>query len=495
MNPTTPTINIGINGFGIIGRLVYRILQQEKEIKVDKINDPIFASLRRPQDLEYLLQHDSVHRFHRARHPQASPLKASALEMTEITAEKEVEKLNWQDIDIVIDATPHLRSYPELNKHLQQGAGYVVRTSPLKGDLALMQTILPGVNLPEMDLEKYKIFSAASCTTNCLAPLVKLVMDYCRQAGQQISQQAGQQTNQALNSGALNNEVEQMDFVTVHAYTSDQLIKDGFHKADPCRGRDVYNIIGTETGASSQIVVIFPALRERIFGSCYRVPVTDGSLLELRVSTTGQLDLAKFNEYVCQQAASSLAGILRYETAPLVSSDCIDDPHSAIYLEAFTEQLQTTKVKLVALYDNEFGYANRIVDLVKEIKKRKFDPLLAQSQDYKRQMTIDTWTPGCTDCDCECKDKLSAEEVNAILRDTAKFYSWPLERIGEGRYSLTAPDFGTAYQIRYDPQENTITLYTPSGQIVDLSKEPERHAPVHAFIQDEFQKKLAEGKK
>ncbi len=481
MDTITPTINIGINGLGIIGRLVYRLLQQEKEIKVDKINDPVFSSLRDHKSLEYLLQHDSVHRFHRANRPQASTRHstASALEMVEITAEKDVEKLNWQDIDIVIDATPHLRSYTELSKHLQQGAGYVVRTSPLKGDLVQMQTILPGVNLPEMDVEKYKIFSAASCTTNCLAPLVKLVMDYCQQTGQPVSP-------------LMRNEVEQLDFVTVHAYTSDQLIKDGFHKADPCRGRDVYNIIGTETGASSQITVIFPSLLGKIFGSCYRVPVTDGSLLELRIMTTGQLDLAKFNEYVRQQAAGPLAGIVRYETAPLVSSDCIDDPHSAIYLEAFAEQLQTTKIRLVALYDNEFGYANRIVDLVKEIKKRKFDPLIAQFQGYKRQMTIDTWTPGCTDCDCECKDKLSVEEVATVLQDTATFFSWPLERLDENRYSLTAPDFESAYQVRYDPREYAITLYTPSGQVIDLSRERERHVAVQALLQNEVRKKLTE---
>ncbi len=340
----TSTINIGLNGFGIIGRLVYRLLDQEKGFKVKRINEPKFAAFCSLSDLEYLVQHDTVHHFY----PIAP---RSTLKGVEISAEKDVEKLDWKKIDVVIDATPHLRSYAELSRHLQQGARYVVKTSPFKGDLTQMQTLIPGINMQEMDVKKYHIFSAASCTTNCLAPLVKLVTDYCQQKG---------------------NEIRQIDFTTVHAYTNDQFVKDGYHSSDPCRGRDVCNIIETETGASKQITVIFPFLEGKIFGSCYRVPVADGSSLEFRVTTVNPLDLADFNPYVRQQAAGPLAGILRYETAPLVSGDCIDDLHSAIYLEALTRQFTPTRTKFAALYDNEFGYANRIVDVTKGIFKKKY---------------------------------------------------------------------------------------------------------------------------
>ncbi len=338
MNRATPTLTVGLNGFGIIGRLIYRLLSRKECFTVRKINEPGFAAFYSMLDIDYLLQHDSVHR--------SSPC---TLHGVQVTTEREAEKMDWKGIDVVIDATPHLCSYAELGTHLQNGAKYVIRTSPFKGDLTHMQTLLPGINMQEMDIEKHRIFSAASCTTNCLAPLVKLIADYCRQK---------------------KNEVRQMDFLTVHAYTSDQFVKDGYHSSDPCRGRGVCNIIETETGASKQITVIFPFLEGKIFGSCYRVPVTDGSSLELRLTTESPLELYDFNCYVRQQAAGPLQGIVRYETAHLVSGDCIDDPHSAIYLEAFTRQFTPTRTKLAALYDNEFGYANRVVDLVKEIQRR-----------------------------------------------------------------------------------------------------------------------------
>lgn len=332
MNLTTPAINVGLNGLGIIGRLVYRLLSMEPAFRITKIND-----LMPRENLEYLLQHDSVH-----------GRSSVTLQDIEITARKEVEQLDWEGLDIVIDATPHLRTYEELNRHREQGAKYVVRTSPLKKSHEFTQTIIPGVNDAELDVRKYSIFSLASCTTNCLAPLVKGMLDYCRQ---------------------YDNAVEEMDFVTVHAYTADQLLKDGFHQ-DLSRGRGVDNIIETETGASSQIKVIFPELEGKIHGSCYRVPVADGSVLELRVRTTAELSLSAVNQYFRGLAGGDMKRILSYETAPLVSSDCLNDSHSCIYLEKSAAQLSPQKIKLTALYDNEFGYANRVVDLVREIQRK-----------------------------------------------------------------------------------------------------------------------------
>ncbi len=329
----TPQITtVGMNGLGIIGRLVYRLLSLEPAFRITKIND-----LMPRENLEYLLQHDSVH-----------GRSLATLRKVEVTAQKEVEQLDWSGIDIVIDATPHLRSYEELNRHRERGAKYVVKTSPLKKSHECTKTIIPGVNDAELDVRKYSIFSLASCTTNCVAPLVKGMLDYCRQYG---------------------NAVEEIDFVTVHAYTADQLLKDGFHQ-DLSRGRGVDNIIETETGASSQITVIFPELEGKIHGSCYRVPVADGSMLELRVRTTAELSLGEVNQYFQSLAGGSMNRILRYETAPLVSSDCLNDSHSCIYLEKSAAQLSSRKIKLTALYDNEFGYANRVVDITKSIHEK-----------------------------------------------------------------------------------------------------------------------------
>lgn len=340
MDPENKKILIGINGFGTMGRIIYRLLAGEKNIQVAKIND-----LAPRENLEYLLRNNSVH----------GRRKDFSLEGVEVTQEKEAVHLDWRKfgVDIVIDSTPHLRSYQQLKQHLKNGANYVIRTSPIKKDkrsyVVETQTIVRGVNGGQLDLERYKVFSLASCTTNCLASLVKGVLEYLKKFG---------------------NDVKSMDFVTVHAYTAGQLIKDGLHRSDLRRGRGVDNIIETETRASSQITLLFPELREKIFGSAYRVPVSDGSLLELKVETEQEIHLSLLNQYLEELSTGKMKGILSYEKEALVSGDCIDDPHSCLYLERSAKQLDRRRVRLVALYDNEFGYSNRVVDLVKEIERR-----------------------------------------------------------------------------------------------------------------------------
>jgi len=337
MDENHQKVLVGINGFGIMGRLIYSLLSNEKDIEVVKIND-----LTPKEDLEYLLRNDSVH----GRRPDLN------LNHVEVSNEEEVENLNWAEvgIDIVIDSTPHLKTYEQLSKHLQNGAKYVVRCSPFKQASEKMQTIVFGVNGNELDLKKYKIISMASCTTNCLAPLVKVMMDYCEKTG---------------------NEITDLDFVTVHAVTSDQLTRDSYHKSDPRRGRDSNNIIETSTGASSQITLLFPELDGKIFGTAYRVPVPDGSYLELRVETRAGINYKQVNEFFEYAAKKGgLAGILSYETEPLVSSDCINDSHTSIYLENSAAQINPKKIKISALYDNEFGYSSKIADLIRDITKQ-----------------------------------------------------------------------------------------------------------------------------
>ncbi len=329
---------VGINGFGVIGRIIFRELQKRENIQVAKIND-----LAPRENLEYLLRNDSSHGRNQ-----------SSLEGVELTQEKEVGNQHWDNIDVVVDSTPHLREYEQLRSHLDRGAGYVLRTSPLKGSPIQAQTIVVGVNDHSLDLDKYRIFSLASCTTNCLAPLIKAVRDYCSQTG---------------------NEIESLDFVTVHAYTSDQCIKDGLHKSDLRRGRDVNNILETETGASSQIRLIFPELEGKIHGSAYRVPVPNGSVLELRVAAKNRMVLSELNAFIKRASQQGLRGVLSYEVDPLVSSDCLNNPHSCVYCEAAGEQLTSNKIKLGALYDNEFGYSQRVVDLISRVKKEKYESL------------------------------------------------------------------------------------------------------------------------
>ena len=312
----------------------------KKPSKIQPREAPDFLSqvMPPPEHLEYLLRNDSVH-------GRRTDLN---LNNVEVSNEENVENLKWSGIDIVIDSTPHLTNYKLLSNHLQNGSEYVVRCSPFKQASENMQTIVLGVNGDKLDLDKYKIISMASCTTNCLAPLVKVVKDYCEKTG---------------------NEIIDLDFVTIHAITSDQLTRDSYHKKDLKRGRDSNNIIDSSTGASSQITLLFPELNGKIFGTAYRVPVADGSYLELRVETRAGIDIKKVNEFFEYAAKSEqFTGILSYETEPLVSSDCINDSHTSIYLEKSAEQINPNKIKICALYDNEFAYSCKIVDLIKEIK-------------------------------------------------------------------------------------------------------------------------------
>lgn len=328
-----------INGMGIMGRIIYRLISKEKNLEVVQVNDIVPK-----KELEHLIEYDSVH----------GREKGLNLDAVEVTQEMAVKNINWEktNVDVVIDSTPHLKTYEQLNEHIEQNAKYVVRCSPFKRNHENMQTIVLGVNNNEMDLDKYKIISMASCTTNCLAQLVEVVTNYCKNSA---------------------NKILSMEFLTVHAITSDQLTRDGYHKSDTMRGRDASNIIPASTGASSQIILLFPELKGKIHGRAYRVPVQDGSVLDLVVETEKEISYKDLNDFFKKASEKEkFAGILSYEKGPFVSSDCIDDLHTCIYSENLADQINPNKIIIGAFYDNEFGYSTKIVELVKKIQEKKF---------------------------------------------------------------------------------------------------------------------------
>lgn len=444
---------VGINGFGIIGRLVYRMLSHSSEIQVAAIND-----LAPRESLEYLLRHDT-------NHGQREDLSLKDVRVTQIP---EVQDLNWGGIDIVVDSTPHLRTYDQLSQHLNSGARTVIRSSPLKGSKEKMQTIVLGVNGEQLEVEKYQIFGMASCTTNCLAPLVKVVMDYCQKT---------------------DNEVVDLDFVTVHAYTPDQTIKDMPHKSDLLRGRDVHNIIEAETGASSQIIVVFPQLAGKIFGTAYRVPVSDGSALEVRVETTKEINVVELNKYFAQAAQSQeMKGILSYKTEPLTSGDCLNDPHTCVYLEKAAAQISPRKVKLGALYDNEFGYSSKLVELIKILAERKFKPEMLAFKEYQNQAAISLSMSACEeghDPDCDCHVDLNEEEIPSLLARVAEKKGWQKGFSLEDRHLITTPQGD--YLLRPHPEENWLVMYDGQGRPL---AEPKKHHYLQEALWEEIKETL-----
>jgi len=453
MNGNKRIVQVGINGFGVMGRLIYRLLDKHPLIDVVKIND-----LAPKSTLDYLLKYDSVHgRFDKG------------LENIEYSSESNPKNIFWQGVDIVVDSTPDLKTYEHLSKHLEQGAEYVIRTSPLGGNLEKTQTIIQGVNDNSLDLDNYRILSLASCTTNCLAPLVKLVKEFCQKT---------------------RNSVEDLDFVTVHAYTNDQAIKDSAHSSDLRRGRDVNNIIETGTGASSQIELFFPELKGKIFGTAYRVPVSDGSVLELRVKTRNGFSLEQFNNFVKLASENDLKNILRYETLPLVSSDCIDDAHTCIYLESAAQQLSNNKVKLGALYDNEFGYSSKIVDLIKLIEQKKFDPIRTTFEGYRTEMTVEAEGPYGPDCDDW--DELNYQDVVKCLKNLETKNNWKFEenKTGKAQGDGTLYTNRGMYKIKIGWSGKYVTLLDQKGDTMDLSGDRKNHDFVRGEIGNEFHKEL-----
>lgn len=330
-------MKVAINGFGRIGRTVLKICL-ENNIDVVAIND-----VHGTEDARYLLQYDTVY----GKYPHEIKTKDTNIivkrKTIKVLSERDPLKLPWRKlgVDLVVESTGAFRKRDELAQHLQSGAKYVVLTAPAKGDKKPDATIVPGVN--HKDLKKnHHIVSVASCTTNCLVPVVKVLHDKFK--------------------------IKRAMFTTVHAYTNDQVIHDGPHKKAR-RGRAAaLNMIPTTTGAADSVVEIMPELLGRITGLAVRVPVPVGSLVDLTAELDKVFDTVTINDAFKKAANSSLKGILEYSEDEIVSSDMIGNPHSTI-IDAKSTQIDGNLVKILAWYDNEFGYSSRVVDVLKMMKK------------------------------------------------------------------------------------------------------------------------------
>ena len=326
------TTRIGINGFGRIGRSVFRILAEREDLEVVAINDLYDNEL-----LAYLLKYDSVMgRFRIEVRVDEDFLYLAGRKIT-MTAEKDPAAIPWGSlgVEIVVEATGIFRSREKLERHLAGGAKKVVLTVPAKGEIDRM--VVLGVN--DADLRPTdRIVSNASCTTNCLAPVAKVLHE-----------------SFAIQEGILS---------TVHAYTNDQRLADVAHK-DLRRSRAAaVNIIPTSTGAARAVGKVLPALEGKLDGVALRVPVPDGSIVDFLCRVEARPTTAEVNAAVRAAAAGPLARILEYSESPLVSTDIIGNPHSSVFDAPSTEARGDGWVRVVAWYDNEWGYSNRVVDLI-----------------------------------------------------------------------------------------------------------------------------------
>ncbi|MFI5149083.1 MAG: type I glyceraldehyde-3-phosphate dehydrogenase [Bacteroidia bacterium] len=328
-------IRVAINGFGRIGRVCFRIMQQREGIEVVAIND-----ITDIPTLAHLLKYDSVHgRFDGTVTDEQDGLLVDGHKI-KVFAEKDPVNLPWKkvDVDLVIESTGFFLDKSSAGKHLQAGAKRVIISAPAHNDV---KTIVLGINdaiLTKDDL----ILSNASCTTNCAAPMIKVLDD-----------------NWGIEEGYI---------TTVHSYTGDQRLHDAPHK-DLRRARAAaLNIVPTSTGAAKAITKIFPHLDEKMGGCGIRVPVADGSLTDITCVLNRIPSVEEINAAFKKAANGALKGILEYTLDPLVSTDIIGNPASCIYDAEFTS-IVGNLVKVIGWYDNEYGYSSRLADLTEKIRK------------------------------------------------------------------------------------------------------------------------------
>lgn len=326
-------MRVGINGFGRIGRSVFRVLNNRDDIEVIAIND-IFDK----DALTYLLKYDTV----MGRFPGDISLDSDILsagnQKVKLIAERVPEELPWGElgVDIVIESTGIFRMKSQLQSHINAGAKKVILTVPAKDQIDY--TVVLGVNDEGLKPE-HRIVSNASCTTNCLAPMAKVLNE-----------------NFGIELGVIN---------TIHAYTNDQRLADVPH-SDWRRSRAAAeNVIPTTTGAARAVGVVLPELNGKLDGIAMRVPVPDGSVVDFNVRIKTDVTVDQVNDAVRSASESgTLKNILEYSTLPVVSSDIIGNSHSSIFDAPFTRVVGGNYIKTLNWYDNEWGYSNRVVDLV-----------------------------------------------------------------------------------------------------------------------------------
>lgn len=331
-------INVAINGFGRIGRLVLRAGLNDPNINFVAIND-----LTDAPTLCHLLRYDSVHGpFQGPLVSYGNVIQANGKDIR-VFAEKDPEKLPWRDlgVDVVVESTGFFTDKLGMEKHLKAGAKKVLLSAPPKDEMTTdIKTLVLGVN--ENEYSGQNLISNASCTTNCFAPMAKVIND-----------------NYGIRSGVM---------VTVHAYTADQRLVDSPHK-DLRRGKAAaLNIVPTSTGAAKAMGSVIPGLKGKLSGSAIRVPVPDGSLCNFvaEIETMG-VTRDQVNWLFRQVSQYHMKGILEFSEESLVSTDIIGNPHSCIFDSQLTQIADDLMLSVTGWYDNEWGYSNRCIDVIKYI--------------------------------------------------------------------------------------------------------------------------------
>ncbi len=332
-------LKVGINGFGRIGRNFLRASLGNRDFRIVAINDIADA-----KTMAHLFKYDSVYGRFKGKIKAGENFISVDGNKILMFSEKDPTKLPWGrlGIDLVIESTGIFRKKEQAEAHLKAGAKKVVLSAPPKGDKPVKQIVL-GVNENMYDPKEDHVISNASCTTNCLAPVAKV-----------LDQKFG---------------IVKGFMTTIHAYTSDQRLLDAPHK-DWRRGRSAAtSIVPTSTGAAKALGEVMPKLKGRITGSAMRVPVADGSIVDLVVELRKKASVEEINKAFKKASEDRMKGILQYHDEPIVSLDVIGNPHSAIF-DSLLTNIEGDLIEIFAWYDNEWGYSKRLVDLVSFMKKK-----------------------------------------------------------------------------------------------------------------------------
>ena len=325
-------MRVAINGFGRIGRLVFRAAEKDSKIEIVAVNDVTDAAT-----LAHLLRYDSIHGVFGTKVVAEDGALVVEGRRVRALAEKDPKNLPWREmeVDVVVESTGLFTSREKAAMHLEAGARRVIISAPSKdADV----TVALGVNEADYDPAKHQVISNASCTTNCLAPVVKVVHDRWR--------------------------VKRGWMTTIHAYTNDQRILDLPHK-DLRRARAAaINQIPTTTGAARAIGLVIPELKGKLDGISMRVPVPNGSIVDLVAEVERNTSKDELNAAFREAANGPLRGILEYSEDDLVSSDIIGNPHSSIVDGKLTAVMDGNLIKVLAWYDNEWGFSNRVIELI-----------------------------------------------------------------------------------------------------------------------------------
>ncbi len=328
-------VKVGINGFGRIGRLFFRAASKSEDIDIVAVND-----LTDPKTLAYLFKYDSVHGIYGGECRAADDSIVIDGKEVKVLSERDPSSLPWKDmgVQVVVESTGRFTNRNDAAKHLDAGAERVIISAPAKEEDI---TIVMGVNEDKFDPEKHFVISNASCTTNCLAPVAKVLLD-----------------NFGIERGLM---------TTVHAYTNDQSILDQPHK-DLRRARAAaMSIIPTTTGAAKAVSLVLPELKGKMDGLALRVPVCDASVVDLVAVLGREVTREEVNEAMRNAADTGrMKGILQYQEDPVVSVDIIGNPYSSVFDPSQT-YVMGNLVKVMSWYDNEWGFSNRLVDLIRLI--------------------------------------------------------------------------------------------------------------------------------